>query len=264
MSSEQVELQVEEQDGLFNSYVINLKRSTDRWLQIHEYLSKLGIVHQRVDAIDAQLNTLDKSGYDVVRNKNEYFAPLKNTEIACYISHIRALKQFLDDPTVEYALILEDDVELLEASESLVALCYWLGCKEGGVLKLYSKRNVLGRTLGYVSNTAIIKTWRIPLGFQAQLWNRLASKEFINKSGSFYQPIDVELQFAWRNSFSVYVVEKNMVREISHQLGGSTISSKHNILNLMKLRLEFTRPWFRFKLLVKSIFFIGTQRRNRR
>jgi len=190
--------------------------------------------------------------------------PLKNTEIACYLSHIKALKQFLDSPSGQYALILEDDVELLETPESLALLCHWLGSNEGGVLKLYSKRNIFGRTLGYVSNTAIIKPWRIPLGFQAQLWNRLAAEEFIKKSGSFYQPIDVELQFAWIHSFSVYVVGKNKVREISHQLGGSTINLKRKILTLMKLRLEVTRPWFRFKLLVKSIFYIGTQRRNRR
>ena len=132
------------------------------------------------------------------------------------------------------------------------------------MLKLYSKRNIIGRTLGYVSNTAIIKPWRIPLGFQAQLWNRLAAEEFINKNGSFYQPVDVELQFAWRNSFSVYVVGKNKVREISHQLGGSIISLNHNTLSWTKLRLEIARPWFRFKLLVKSIVYIGTQARNRR
>ena len=264
MSSEQGEVQVEEQDGLLNTYVINLERSIDRWQYIHKHLSDLGVVHQRVDAIDAQLNTLDKSVYDAVRNKNEYFAPLKNTEIACYLSHIKALTQFLNDPSVEYALILEDDVELLETPESLVALCHWLGCKKGGVLKLYRKRDVLGSTLGYVSNTAIIKPWRIPLGFQAQLWNRLAAEEFINKIEGFYQPIDVELQFAWRYGFSIFVLGKNKVREISHQLGGSTISLKHNILNWTKLGLEIARPWFRFKLLVKSIFYIGTQRRNRR
>jgi len=264
MSSEQGEVQVEEQDGLLKTYVINLKRSTDRWLHIHEHLSDLGIVHQRVGAIDAQLHNLNNSGYDVIRNKNEYFAPLKNTEIACYLSHIKALKQFLDDPSVEYALILEDDVELLETPGGLVALCHWLGCKEGGVLKLYSKRKIFGRMLGYVSNTAIIEPWRIPLGFQVQLWNRLAAKEFINKSGSFYQPIDVELQFAWRNSFLVFVAGKNKGREISHQLGGSTISLNHNVLNWTKLRLEITRPWFRFKLLVKSISYLVTLRRNRR
>jgi glycosyl transferase family 25 len=263
MSSEQGEVLVEEQDGLFNTYVINLKHSTDRWQYIHKHLSKLGVVHQRVDAIDAELHNLNNSGYDVIRNKNEYFAPLKNTEIACYLSHIKALKQFLDDPSVEYALILEDDVELLETPGGLVALCHWLGCKEGGVLKLYSKRKIFGRMLGYVSNTAIIEPWRIPLGFQVQLWNRLAAKEFINKSGSFYQPIDVELQFAWRNSFLVFVAGKNKGREISHQLGGSTISLNHNVLNWTKLRLEITRPWFRFKLLVKSISYLVTQARNR-
>jgi len=264
ISCEQSEVQAKEQDGLLNTYVINLERSIDRWQYIHKHLSDLGIVHQRIDAIDAQLNNLDKSGYDAVRNKNEYFTPLKGAEIACYLSHIKALKQFLNDPSVSYALILEDDVELLETTDSLVAFCHWLGSNEGGVLKLYSKRKIFGTTLGYISNTGIIKPWRIPLGFQAQLWNRLAAEEFINKNVSFYQPIDVDLQLSWRNSFLVFVVGKNRVREVSAQLGGSTISLKHNVLNWTKLGLEIARPWFRCKLLVKSIVYIGIQARSRR
>jgi hypothetical protein len=50
------------------------------------------------------------------------------------------------------------------------------------------------------------------------------------------------------------------VREVSDQLGGSTISLNHNVLNWTKLRLELDRPWFRFKLLVKSIMHFATQR----
>jgi hypothetical protein len=53
------------------------------------------------------------------------------------------------------------------------------------------------------------------------------------------------------------------VREVSEQMGGSTISLKHNGLNQMKLRLEVTRPWFRFKLLVKSIYYVSTSHRGR-
>ena len=218
-----------EHSVVLNTYVINLERSTDRWQYIHKHLSDLGIVHQRVDAIDTNLNNLNNSGYDIVRNKYEYFAPLKNAEIACHMSHIKALKQFLDNPSVEYALILEDDVELLETSLGLFALCNWLGSNDGGVVKLYSKRHVLGRKLCPVSKVDAVLPWRIPLGFQAQLWNRLAAQEFVNKSETFYQPIDVEFQFNWRYDFSVYVVRQNKVREVSDQLGGSTINLKKKI-----------------------------------
>ena len=262
-SIKQDEVPVEEQDGLFNTYVINLERSADRWQYIHAHLVNLGIVHERVDAIDSQIRNLGSLGYDVINNKNQYFEPLNNTEIACYLSHIKALKKFLNDQSVQYALILEDDVELLETPGGLAALCHWLGCSQGGVLKLYSKRNIYGRTLGYVDNKAIIKPWRIPLGFQAQLWNRLAAEEFINESKSFYQPVDVELQFAWRHSFSVSVLGKNKAREISDQLGGSTIRLNNNALNWTKLRLEIIRPWFRFKLLINSIYYILTFQRGR-
>ena len=259
---EQVREQSEQLDSPVNTYVINLERSSARWQHIHKNLSGLGIAHQRVEAIDAQLHNLDKSGYDVISNKNEYFVPLKSTEIACYMSHIKALKQFLADPSIKYALIMEDDVELLETYAGIVALCNWLGSNDAGVVKLYSKRHFFGRKIAHFNKVDILLPWRIPLGFQAQLWNRLAAQEFVNKSESFYQAIDVEFQFNWRYDFSVYVIRQNKVREISTKLGGSTINQKQDTLSWVKLRLEIVRPWFRFKLLVKSIYHIGTQRRN--
>jgi glycosyl transferase family 25 len=234
------------------TYVINLDRSADRWQRIHSHLSDLGVAHERVDAIDAQSHSLDESGYNPERNTAEYFLPLKSAEVACYMSHLKALKQFLADPSVEYGLILEDDVELLEASEGMESIANWLGCNDAGVVKLYSKRRVFGNQVGRLSNTSILKPWRIPLGFQAQLWNRLAAQEFVNKYASFYQPVDVEFQFNWRYGFSVYLVDENKVRELSAQVGGSTISPSKKKLGWAKLRLEVVRPWFRFKLLLKA------------
>ena len=234
------------------TYVINLDRSADRWQRIHRHLSDLGVAHQRVDAIDAQAHSLDDSGYNPTRNMAEYFLPLKSAEVACYMSHLKALKQLLADPSVQYGLVLEDDVELLEASKGMESIANWLGCKNAGVVKLYSKRHVFGSQVGHLSNATILKPWLIPLGFQAQLWNRLAAQEFVNKCASFYQPIDVEFQFNWRYDFSVYLVDENKVRELSAQVGGSTISPSKNKLGWAKLRLEVVRPWFRFKLLLKA------------
>jgi GR25 family glycosyltransferase involved in LPS biosynthesis len=172
------------------------------------------------------------------------------------------LKQFLNDSSVEYALVLEDDVELLETPAGIIALCNWLGSNDAGVVKLYSKRHVSGRVIAQVNKVGVLLPWRIPLGFPAQLWNRLAAQEFVNKSETFYQAIDVEFQFNWRYDFSVYVVRQNKVREVSDQLGGSTINLKKDTLHWVKLRLEIVRPWFRFKLLVKSIYHLGIKRRD--
>ena len=238
------------------TYVINLDRSVERWQRIHTHLCDLGLAHQRVDAIDAQSQILENSGYNLKRNRTEYFLPLKRAEVACFMSHLKALKQFLEDSDVEYGLILEDDVELLEAPQSMVEVFSWLGCKDAGVVKLFSKRHVFGSQIGQLSNTTILQPWSIPLGFQAQLWNRPAAQEFVNKCADFYQPVDVELQFNWRYDFTVYVVGQNMVHELSAQMGGSTISPHKTPLGLAKLRLELVRPWFRLKLLLRSCLYV--------
>lgn len=243
-------------------YIVNLARSPQRWERIHNHLKGLGLPHKRVEAVDAQAFASHPHEYMPALNKTHYFSPLKTSEMACYLSHISALKQFLDNKSLEYAVVLEDDVEFVEDPRPVITKLID-EMHAAGVVKLYSKRNehavrqkrLLG---GYCIQTPV----RVPLGFQAQLWSRAAAIEFVGKWSQFYRPVDVDMQFKWLYGFSLKLVRPNLVRELSAEVGGSTISPSKSRICWSKVRLEILRPWFRLKLLVRSVVYTCIRHRQ--
>lgn len=234
-------------------YVVNLARSSERWLRIHNHLDLLQLDHERVDAVDAQEFVSIPADYLVDKNKQCFFSPLKSSEIACYMSHISALKQFLSNQDVAYAVILEDDVEFIQQPNAVIESII-NQMDSSGAVKLYNKRDELcfGREQlpdGFRTVTPV----RVPLGFQAQLWSRAAAQEFIAQCKYFYRPIDVDMQYKWQFDFPLTLVQPNLVRELSAEVGGSTISPVKSRISWNKIQLEFNRPFFRLKILYFSI-----------
>ena len=234
-------------------YVVNLARSSERWLRIHNHLDRFQLDHERVDAVDAQEFVSIPADYLVDRNKQCFFSPLKNSEIACYMSHLKALKQFLSNPDVAYAVILEDDVEFIKQPNAVIESII-NQMDSSGVVKLYNKRNELcfGREQ-LQDEFSRVAPVRVPLGFQAQLWSRAAAHEFIEQCKKFYRPVDVDMQYKWQFYFSLTLVQPNLVRELSAEVGGSTISLVKSKISWKKIQLEIRRPLFRLKILCLSI-----------
>ena len=234
-------------------YIVNLARSSERWLRIHNHLDLLQLDHERVDAVDAQDFVSIPTDYLVDNNKQSFFSPLKNSEIACYMSHIAALKQFLSNQDIAYAVILEDDVEFTEQPNAVIESVINL-MDSNGIVKLYNKRDELcfarEQLIGEYSRVTPV---RVPLGFQAQLWSRVAAHEFLDKCKKFYRPIDVDMQYKWQFNFSLTLVQPNLVRELSAEVGGSTISQVKSRISWKKIQLEIRRPLFRLKILCLSV-----------
>ena len=97
-----------------NYYVINLPRSKDRINSILAQAHRNNIELQIVEATaGCNLTESDRADYDVKRRSRYFARDLSDNEIACMISHRRALKTFLDSGA-DYGVILEDDAELTE------------------------------------------------------------------------------------------------------------------------------------------------------
>ena len=94
---------VEKINGVDKIYYINLNRSINRNNNMVEILSKLSIPYERIEAIDG--NNLPD-----IKNKNN--KKLRNSEIGCLLSHIKAINEFyLSDKNI--CLILEDDISFV-------------------------------------------------------------------------------------------------------------------------------------------------------
>jgi hypothetical protein len=83
-------------------YIINLARRTDRKQIAIKNLKDYGVENYTfIDAIDAEKDDLSKmfiGGKDAT-----------SSEIACTLSHLKAIKTWLDNSNTKYAIIMEDD-----------------------------------------------------------------------------------------------------------------------------------------------------------
>jgi glycosyl transferase, family 25 len=92
------------------AYIINLDTATDRWKHMNTVFQETYLHLIRVSAVAGNsmpllANQFNPSGYH-----RRHGREINIFEVACYLSHLKALAAFLDDRTDETAIILEDDV----------------------------------------------------------------------------------------------------------------------------------------------------------
>lgn len=91
------------------TFVINLERSPERLAAMGERLRTLGLPWQRIVAVDGPAlpawppGSVDEAGYARWHGK-----PVAAGEVGCYLSHLKALRAFLDTGA-SHLLLLEDD-----------------------------------------------------------------------------------------------------------------------------------------------------------
>jgi glycosyl transferase family 25 len=169
---------------------------------------KCNISFQRIDAVDAK----DLRPTDYIIN-NKYDRDLLPGEIACYLSHIKTLRTFLQTDR-NFALIIEDDgmlpVDLKNSIEETLAQYENLSKKhQWDVLKLNSRRR-------YIEIQKVEKTpyfigacgTSIPITTIAAIWTRKGAEKFLAKciqnQPIIKRPIDCELQHPWEYDLLIY------------------------------------------------------------
>ncbi|UXN06067.1 glycosyltransferase family 25 protein [Bartonella sp. HY761] len=113
-------------------YVINLDRTPERLQRLQEIFGDLQLELTRVAAIDAQ--NLNDDDVNEIQKNNIWSEPLTKGEIACFLSHARAL-QLIADGDDEYGAIFEDDVELGEGAQDILQDDQW-------IIEHFSKNNL--------------------------------------------------------------------------------------------------------------------------
>lgn len=95
-------------------YVITIKRNTERQSRITKILNDHSLNFSFVYGVDGQelKPKVVETVFDAEISKKRLGYTLTKNEIACSLSHIKALKTFLEDKKQDYALILEDDIEI--------------------------------------------------------------------------------------------------------------------------------------------------------
>jgi glycosyl transferase, family 25 len=93
------------------AFIINLDAATDRWAFIQESFTRSQLVLCRVPAIDRTAIKLPDARYSETLYRWFHGRTPNIRELACYLSHLKAMEAFLATDE-EHALIGEDDLVL--------------------------------------------------------------------------------------------------------------------------------------------------------
>jgi len=185
-------------------FVINLDRCVERMKITTDILNNLNLKFERVAAIDANKmedenwKKVSRKGYEICNGKSMHI-----TEIGCYLSHVKALQQFLDSD-YQFGLILEDDMEFNddfnECLESVVKNNeHWDMVKFNGS-HVRPKYMVRKKNMGKYS---LVANFTRCTKAGAYIVNRKAAQSYVEKLTPIYTQIDHVLDRAWKFKIKV-------------------------------------------------------------
>jgi glycosyl transferase family 25 len=94
---------------LMKAYVVNLSSAPERWVHMQTVFAGTPFQVQRVEAISGKDLQLPIPEFDATRFRQFHGRGINIFEVACYLSHLKALRAFLET-TESYAMICEDDL----------------------------------------------------------------------------------------------------------------------------------------------------------
>lgn len=189
------------------TYVINLAQATERMRHMQRQLDKLSLPYIRIEAVLGReiilpIPEFNERMFNILTGKKA-----NPGEIGCYLSHILTLQEFLKT-NKDYALILEDDVNLPENLVQIIESCYlhsdcWdllrlSSSRKGEFLRITSLKNAESYQLGY--NIKVLKNTG------AYLLNRNAAERILKYLVPMRLPYDVALDREWDCGFKTACV----------------------------------------------------------
>lgn len=183
-----------------HAYVINLERATDRMEHMQSELERIQLNYTRIEAVLGDKLAEPIKDFNERRFKIRTGKHRNKREIGCYFSHMKALQCFLRSSS-EYALILEDDINLPSNLTQLIEAAITHGSK-WDLLRLSSSREgaylriaQLDETHRLAYNTKVLKNTG------AYLINRSAAEKCLDHMLPMSLPYDVALDREWDYGF---------------------------------------------------------------
>jgi len=181
------------------TYLINLKDETARRTQASAQLRGAGLDPIHVAAVDGRGHQpTEWTCYDPARARRFFGRQLRGGEVGCYLSHIAALRAFLENGA-EQALVLEDDIAINQAGADAIrsALDWLAGHPEfdWDVINLGKPTRKFLRPVSRFGAFGLCRAYYLPLTTTGLAWSRAGAEAFLAQHESIYAPIDDYLRW---------------------------------------------------------------------
>ena len=180
----------------YQIYVINMSSSSDRFKSISDQLEEQNLRFKRIPGINVlEEEQLKNKHYSKKKNKFNYFVPLTDGEIGCYIAHRNAWEEILADET-DFGLVLEDDAFLKDNLKSILDNLDIIKTK-WDILKLadLSMSPRKGANIEKFQKYNLQRYLKPPTLSVAEVITKEGAKKLLNLSSTFGRPADVDIQW---------------------------------------------------------------------
>ena len=234
----------------YKFYYINLDKSKDRRTFMENQFKKLDIPITRISAVYGK--ELDASLLKKEKKKHHILAhyPLPNDgEIGICLTHFKLWK-FLSEQPEDFSIVLEDDALVNEDFiKDLPKLLSKISTSD--FLDISGKKGFYSLE----SNKLITKFLMPPVLMIGQIIGKKAALKLTNNLSDYYAPIDVMKQDVYKHKVPLYNTNKQYIKSIDKQIGGSTIQ-QNNMIAWKKIVREIFRPFWQ----LIALFTYKTQR----
>ena len=186
--------------------VINLDKSPNRLKSISTQLSRNNLSFERISAIDGSKLKEDRIKeitfpLDHFDSKVRFTRALTNGEIGCFLSH-RKCWETLVESNKQWALILEDDIQIAPIARNYLATSAWIPPD----VRMCQISNLTPFQIGLIDGVerpidnflSIVKPrYPTPLGTQAYLISRDCAYRALELSTKLVAPVDDFLFSPW-------------------------------------------------------------------
>lgn len=172
---------------------INLERSPDRRREIAAQAQALDLAVDFVPAVDGRLLPADdpeRARYDPARRRLTWRRGLSDAEIACVLSHRRAVRRFVDSDA-RFAVVLEDDAIL--APDFRKRLEHVLAAEDRwSIVRLETRLNERDSEIvaPLADGAALVLRRKWTLGGTAILYSRRSAAAFLAGTERFFEAFD--------------------------------------------------------------------------
>ncbi len=181
------------------TYLINLKDETARRTQASAQLRAAGLDPIHIAAVDGRGHQpTEWTCYDPTQARRFFGRQLRGGEVGCYLSHIAALRGFLESGA-EQALVLEDDIAINHAgADAIRSALDWLAAHpefDWDVINLGKPTGKFSLPVKKFGPFRLYRAFYPPLTTTGLAWSRAGAAAFLDQHEGIYAPIDDYLRW---------------------------------------------------------------------
>jgi len=199
--------------------LINSSTARSRLEQMRHQFSQQGMSYTRVEGLVAsQVNEdMYHNSVDIERNHRDYFHNLSARDVATYMGHRTAWQELLDSGA-DYAIIVEDDVVLSDSFNQLPRRISELSIPWNMIKLAEPYKPERSAVQDRVGAATMVRYQVVPRGCCAYVLTREAAVGLLERTQTFYRPLDVDFQWWWEFGLNVLGLKPYPVK-LSHRLG---------------------------------------------